>query len=279
MTNIEEFTKIWNEIIRFGSSPMFNWSTFLIAVIISGGSILFAIKARRIKLPVYDTRTFNLIKGKIEKIDEIKIIYKNSNINNFSITKIALWNKGKDTISKNDIASADKLRIVPLNGTQLLDAEIIYEKNNINKFSLNLSNKEREIIINFDFFDFEEGVVLQVFHTGKSGNDISMKGTIKGFGPIKRNNFFPYVISKPFLFLEGIHIKYKKYLLALLCILTPIIFLLSEILPKNEPKNVFLSTYLPILVIFIMYWHTAYILLKKRVPKGFSLFEEDIDRL
>lgn len=252
-----------------------NWS-FIIGTIIALIGITIAVKSKRMRIPIYAIRTFNLIQEKIQKINDVQIKYKNASINNFSISRVALWNNGKETINRVDIASSDKLRIVPIGDAKLLDAQIIYEKNQINKFSLNLENIEKEIMINFDFFDFKEGIILQVFHTGKSGDDIEIKGTIKGFGMIKKDTIFISKIRKPFEFFDKLKIKYRKTLLAVFCIITPLILIISNFIPKSEPKNIFISKYLPTIIITILYWAMTYMILHRRVPKGFNLFEEEI---
>jgi hypothetical protein len=268
---------IHNELIRFSYNPWFQWLTLILGTVIGIIGIIMAARAKRIKIPVYTTKTFNLIQGKIQAIDDIQIIYKKSQIHDFSISKIALWNNGKETINKADIANSDKLRIVPIGNVKLLNAQIIFEKNNVNNFSLNLENIEKEVLINFDFFDFEEGIILQVFHTGKTGNDIEIKGTIKGFGSIKKDfSKLVSIMNKPTVFFEKIGKKSQKFILGIFSILVPFILLFSSIKPQPETKNMLISKYLIVLISASMYWPLAYIILKKRVPRGFELFEVEI---
>lgn len=270
---------IYKIYILIGDFISVNWS-FVVGIVIAFLSIIISIviyiRSKRIKNPIYATRTYNLIQEKIQKIKDVNITYKNNDINNFSISRVAIWNSGKETINRVDIASGDKLRIIPVSGVKLLDAQIIYEKNSINKFSLNLENVEKEILINFDFFDFEEGIILQVFHTGKSGNDVEIHGTIKGFGVIKRDTFFVSKISKPFEFIQNLKIKYKKMFIAVFALLTPILLIILELIPKSEHKNTFLSKYLFLIITTILYWSMAYMVLHRRFPKGFDLLEEEI---
>ena len=57
--------------------------------------------------------------------------------------------------------------------------EIIYQKNPSNDFNISISNDNKYVDITFDYFDFEEGIVLQVFHTGNKSDDITLVGQIK----------------------------------------------------------------------------------------------------
>lgn len=250
--------------------------TIIVTILIS---FFFYCLSRRIRLPNYAIRTVNIIKEKAKKINGIQVTYREAPIENFSISRIALWNNGKETINRADVASSDKLRIESLGEVKLLDAQIIYEKNTVNKFSLNLDEiQNQRILINFDYFDFSEGIILQVFHTGETGEEIEIRGTIKGAGAIKRNGLG--VISKiiqPFDLIEKLKRKHRKLFAGLLLIITPFIFIASEFAPKPEIKNIFLLKYLPVIVITALYWSMAYVSLRRRAPKGFELFEEEIE--
>ncbi|KND48334.1 MAG: hypothetical protein AB198_02095, partial [Parcubacteria bacterium C7867-003] len=94
------------------------------------------------------------IREKIEKINVVEILYRGSKINNLSITRIAIWNQGNETISFSDVAPLNPFKIIALGEAKILDFEIIYKKNEVNNFSLQEVNFNKdEIFINFDFFD------------------------------------------------------------------------------------------------------------------------------
>jgi hypothetical protein len=49
-------------------------------------------------------------------------------------------------------------------------------------------NNPEAAVLSFDFLDGGQGAVLQVIHTGRSSDDISITGTVKGVGnPTRRN--------------------------------------------------------------------------------------------
>lgn len=214
----------------------------------------------------------------MKKIDGLRIKYQNKSINNLSVGRIALWNKGRETIRKEDIAENNRLRIITLNDTKILEAKIIFQKNKANNFSLVQSKKNNEINIKFDFFDIGEGIIIQVFHTGKNKSDIDLGGFIKGSGEIKKMDL-PLIVKliKSSMFLDNQYVKYKKGILGFILIITPIILLLSYFIPNNPHPNPALR-YIFLIITFVLYWSLAYAILSKRIPRGFELYE-DVDNI
>jgi hypothetical protein len=141
-------------------------------------SIVFYIRSRREKILVYTTNSFNLIHNAIVRIPGLSVKYENNNIENLTLTKIAFWNKGKDTINDNDIAPTDKLSIFPKEDIKILTSVISYKSRDSNNFSL--INDKGVIIISFDYIDFHQGVIIDVYHTGHGIESLILKGTVKG---------------------------------------------------------------------------------------------------
>lgn len=91
----------------------------VISAIISFLGLIFAVifyfKSKKIKKPRLKSRSINLLKESAEKIDGLKITYLENNIPNITITKLAIWNEGNDTINRSDIALADPILITAKN--------------------------------------------------------------------------------------------------------------------------------------------------------------------
>lgn len=89
-------------------------------------------------------------------------------------------------------------------------------KNKANSFTVEISNDGKAVAINFDYFDCNEGVILQVFHTGNSSNNISLIGRIKSVNRIKRkgeqkrNNSKPSFINKASIAIIKIAAKFVR---------------------------------------------------------------------
>ena len=155
-------------------------------------SVLLAIilyyKSRKIKIPLYAIKTNNIVADYISKISSLNVLYSGNQIDNLSVSKIAFWNNGNEPIKSNDIAQKDPLRIVSKNNSKILDANIINYIKPANNINLKISDNGSEAIITFDFLAKNEGVIIQVYHTGKTNNDIQIEGTIIGGKKILRKN-------------------------------------------------------------------------------------------
>jgi hypothetical protein len=212
---------------------------FLILAVLSIiTSLVLYIRSKKEKSPYLNLRTFQLVEDRLNKIDAVEILYKSQKINNLALTKFALWNKGRDTINIDDVAPKDPLRLVVSTEYQLLGAEIIYIKTQANNFSITPDLEKGEIQINFDYFHMNEGIVIQIYHTGKSNDDIALHGTIKGVARIE--HFKPgedYLtdsfLDRLFSFLPTI--KVKSMVTRIVVFILMFILLLPIILPIGFP--------------------------------------------
>lgn len=98
--------------------------------------IIFFIKSKKTKNPKVQIRSINLLRDSVEKFNGLQILYNGNKIPNVTVTKIALWNDGKDTINNSDIASADPLLIKCKDDYLILEAKIIYTKKESNDVKL-----------------------------------------------------------------------------------------------------------------------------------------------
>ncbi len=245
----------------------------------------FYYKSNRYRAPVYAVRSINIIEDSISRINDLEIKYAGSNVKNLSIARVAFWNFGKETISSEDVASLSPVKITGSGLTSFLNVEIIYEKNSANNFMISPiidpkdSNKHllNELKINFEYFDQNEGVVLQVFHTGKTGDEIKIEGTVKGSRPIKKINK-PIFSKIPSLsaYFEKLKRKHQKMIIATFLVVAPLFLLAMEFFPKNNMDKYLFTRHIPVFFVSLLYWSMAVSIMRKRVPDGFHVFDEDM---
>lgn len=193
-------------------------------------SIYLYFKGKRRKTPVYLIKTFNLIKDRVTKLDRVKIVCDERTIKNLSITKVSLWNRGNEVINKTDIAPKEPIRIVVDNDFEILDAIVSKVKNEANNFSILISPDKKSVIIDFDYFYTNEGILLEVYHTGTSGNNIKLKGSLKDLPHLStaehnKDFLFDYIFDNSFGLLEN-RLSDNGWRIYVIC-LSPITFLLS----------------------------------------------------
>ena len=138
-------------------------------------SIYFYLQSKREKKPVYLERQFLLVKSAPTHADRIKILYDDRVVEQLYVTKVALWNRGKETIHAHDIVASDSPRIV-LSQDSALDVNVEYCRRNINNISVAIVNGE--VLLSFDFLDRLDGAVISIYHERKC--DVALLGSIKG---------------------------------------------------------------------------------------------------
>lgn len=258
-------------------NPLTTLISILIGIVGVVASFIFYFKGKQIKKLKIELKSINLLKNSIENIKGLNIEFLGNSIPNLTVTKLALWSDGNHSIYKKDIASADPLSINALNNTSFLEVKIIYFKNKYNLITTTLFENNKQVIINFDFLDYEDGAVIQILHTGSSSNDIEVSGTIIGGKimkkfPIKKNFssklFLKFSNKKPsprflgyttmfigfFTLFSGIFFYYKKTVIPLVSPFEPMVLLFTG----------------------LIYSTSGYYLSRKKTPKGFESFEEGI---
>lgn len=164
-----------------------NYWEFILSIIITAivSIIITSIFQKSIK-PFYATLTSKVFKeSEIAKQNKIKIFYKDNVVKTLTITKLAFWNSGKQTLKYNDhIAEKDPFRIELHEEGEILDYELLYQKeaNDIKP----ILKDNRIIYIPFNYFSHNEGFVIKIYHTGKTGEQIEMHGSLKEDAIIER---------------------------------------------------------------------------------------------
>ena len=254
----------------------------------------FYLKGQKKRIPTYMVRTINLIRGNIQKIGVVDILYSKEKIDNLSVSKIALWNDGKETINSTDIAQKEPIRLVINENYIFLDVKILFQKNNANDFIAKISDDKKSINILFDYFEFEEGIVIQTFHTGSSSYDITVEGKVKSVKEIYRKDIYPSLNifsmhrnNKPHRETKSRQFLYKRNFYSYFILISGIammIFGLIDFLFRNDSDLSFM-TIIPIdkskdltsilaMALGILYIYVGYIYSRRRIPKSFNVFNE-----
>jgi hypothetical protein len=237
-------------------------------------AIVFFLKSRRIKRPIYTIRSVHLIRDVSDRVDFLEIKYAGERIPNLTSSKITLWNQGRETIEGSDIAQADPLSIRTAKGLKILEARVLQSVNAANRLDVSKNVDDSGASIRFDFLDYGEGAVIQVLHTGSSSSDLSVTGTIKGGGQFRIKHLSQ---RRWFSSTTGIILCFFTPFLYLACVLS-INYRLVEF-PKSH-AIIFqavgiVTSWGMIAFTFIGYWGIALLNLWQRIPPGLELFDEE----
>ncbi len=263
----------------FDGNTYFNVTTFIIATLAIIIAIYHYKKGKKEKKPIYITRSINLVKENINKINSVNILYQGKEVETLTITKLAFWNAGKETIHNNDIAPSDPVIINIDTDYKFLDAEIIFSKKEANNFNL-IKIDDHKYKLDFDYIDYKQGAIIQLYHNANNSNSVQIIGTIKSCNNINRksNKLYPAFIEKGLKsrlrkLPERIFRKTTGYLMLLVCILTPIGLYFDESFFKIDlfliPKTLF------IIIILGFYGYIGSRLINENVPRGLRIFHDE----
>lgn len=238
-------------------------------------AIVFFIKGKKSKKPTYMVATNNLVRDSFKDIDSVQITYKRENITNLSVSKVTFWNAGKDTIQKFDVPKRFPIKITIKEGYRILDAKIIYQKNIANSIKAHLNSENNEVIISFDYLDFEDGFVLQIFHTADSSDEISVNGTIKTVRKLERRSNTDIVTGfmRKFTHSRNV-INILKFVNSWNIVVLGVLLMITALLPESilmpsQNKTSLTSLRIVFIILGILYTYLGYSRVKRGIPKGY----------
>lgn len=147
-------------------------------------AIIFYFRGKDQSLPSYTVDSSVLIGPHWQELpDKVKIQYDGEPVQSLSKAVIFFWNRGRKTIGRDDVASADPLRFSFINRKtggklQILEIRSIWTTRDV--LGVKASLKDNSIEMNFDFLDRADGFALEVLYAGDYGTQINWNGTIKG---------------------------------------------------------------------------------------------------
>lgn len=151
-------------------------------------SFVFYYKARKVKRLKVEKKSFLVYSNFLAKVPRVKILYDLNEVKQLSITQIAIYNCGDLTIEDSDIVPLDPICIESIDESiSILNIEVTQSNEHSNNFKLKKLNDNKFILL-FDYIDKNEGILLNVVHTGATEKDIVVKGKLKGVGNILHIN-------------------------------------------------------------------------------------------
>ena len=132
------------------------------------------------------TRTFRVVPEKRIKLERLQTTYNGYPVDSLSVTWLAVWNAGNESIRRSDLAKKDPPSIYAGNGINLFEMDIVETSAEANNVTLTpVYAPITGSAIGFDFLDPGDGAVFSVVHNGSKVTDIRLNGEIIG-GRIRR---------------------------------------------------------------------------------------------
>jgi hypothetical protein len=166
-----------------------NYAIGILGLIGTIFGLILAIRSIRKKEPIYVIKSNNVISDFSSKYQDLTVSYKKKKVKNLTVSKVLFFNKGTEVINREDIVNIEPLRIVPKEKVEILDAKILQANKDANQFSISFDKQKNQVFIDFEYLYKNQGVVIQVIHTGLSSEDLEIKGEIKDIQNIRRLRF------------------------------------------------------------------------------------------
>lgn len=138
-------------------------------------SIWFALRPTHRRRLAWTMTTTTLVRGEGHVGDGLMVHYRGTPVATLSVSKIAIWNDGKAAIRREDLSRTDPPRF-EVRGN-LMEARIVQDNHTASAFELkDLSHNA--VGIEFAYLRPNDGVVLELVHTGTSSSDVDLVGEV-----------------------------------------------------------------------------------------------------
>ena len=246
----------------------------LIAVVIGLIALVLYVKDRKAKKPRCKTKSYNIIRDFEAKSVPLDIRYLDTGekVENVTVSKVAFWNAGNDTLEESDVAKKDPITLRVTNGCKILYAKRIFTKNDKNEITIEKQD-ESCAVVKFEFIEKGEGAVFELGHTGKSSDDVSVCGTVKGgVGSPKtpQRSLLGLVLILLIVFMGLVAFIVANFEVA--------VYQAEVVATQGHPPFPGLPYYAPLFVFMaaLVLFFKCKKYARERLPKGFSAFEEEI---
>jgi hypothetical protein len=146
--------------------------------------IVLYVRGKREKRPRYTVRSTTLVEGLTSRYSGLEMRFGGDPISNLTSSRLALWNAGRETIQRQDLAAGDPTRVELPEGVTLLDVLILHVSTQGNEVAV--EKKENILNISFEYIDHDQGAVLQLLHDGLETDKVRLLGSVKGAGTWRR---------------------------------------------------------------------------------------------
>lgn len=225
-------------------------------------AIYMGITGKEKKEISYMVNTYEIVHIGKNRIPECKISYGEQVISDLTVSRFAIWNSGNKLLSSNDIVKDKPLSIKSdKDGPNILDVSIIKHSEECNMFTIDKKDAHCAEI-SFDYMGKQDGIIVQVFHTGKA-SDFQISCKIKGGEPIKHivENSLSKMEKKFLRELTGIYIAGTSLAITIGALLSSRTKIFPDNLFKPNPIVQILVIIITVTIISIMWYQT----LKKKL--------------
>lgn len=173
----------WSWLAMFVSA---NWLVILLGTAALALAVALFVFGRRRPTLRYAVWGINLISDIDARVPSVELLYSGRKVSTVSVSKISLWNSGREAIRSGDLSARDPLRLVLANGAQLLAVTTLAQSNNAIGLKADTMDGGRSARLSFDFLNAYDGGVLQVVHDDSNPVNLWLQGSlVNASGPTR----------------------------------------------------------------------------------------------
>jgi len=151
----------------------------------------------------YEVESTNLITEKVSKdlapAPSLKIQFgtdrESEDVQVLTSSIVRIQNTGYTVIESSNISPDDPIRIHARNDTRIFQTKVLATRGSANNFIVT-PRYSKYIDIGFSFINPMDGIRIQVFHSGKDGNALEIRGTIIGGPKIREKSHWKRDLKK-----------------------------------------------------------------------------------
>jgi hypothetical protein len=180
---------------RILQSPWWGVLSLVLAAVGLLLALIFYRKGKKERKPRYSVASRTLISGSASGLDQLEIFVKGVLQERVTVSKVAFWNAGGETIRSADIVTKAPIEIALKAGANLLSSSVIY----VTEPSIEVTTDavkvlpakeddpgETRLPISFNYLERGQGFVVQIAHNGEALHPVRVTGKIMGALDIER---------------------------------------------------------------------------------------------
>ena len=151
--------------------------TFILTIV----SIVLFVNLQKKAKPSYEVSSLTVLANEGNLVpSKVTVLFGKHQIDCLVRERITFWNDGNDTLHGTDIAKEDPLRIsFGAKDVTVLMSNVIKCTRKANIFAVVKPRRSKELLLQYDYLDPDDGAVIEVWHNGKQ-SEIAIVGAIKG---------------------------------------------------------------------------------------------------
>ena len=166
------------------------WITIisLVGVVITIIALILQIKDKKKRAIYYTINSTVLVDNEVSRIDGIKILFHDKEIETVVVSKIKLWNGGNEILETSDFYPSYELSIKVPQNEKILAAIVNEETDETCKVNVQNSTQV-ENVRRIDFYCLEprQGATITIYHTNIDEKGTEVIGKIKGGKVLNRS--------------------------------------------------------------------------------------------